>query len=152
MAIFGVRCAAVFILSLGGLALGCGAGPTGNRLSGKVTFKGQPVPAGKVQIAPDSSKGNSGPSGYANIQNGAYDTAASGGMGAPSGAVIITVDGFDPNPPPGAEPDVTTTLLFSGYQVPAELPDGDSVKDIEVPDSASQGPAQGETASPTVVP
>jgi hypothetical protein len=135
------RYARIFVLALCGLALGCGSESTGNRLSGKVTFKGQPVPAGKVQILPDTAKGNSGAAGYANIQNGAYDTAASGGHGAASGAVIITVDGIDPKPPPGAEPDVTTTVLFSSYQLPAELPAGDSVKDIDVPESATQGPA-----------
>ena len=32
------------LILLTSLALGCGSGDTGNRLSGKVTFNGQPVP------------------------------------------------------------------------------------------------------------
>jgi hypothetical protein len=148
-----VGCVArVLLVALCGLALGCGSGSTGNRLSGKVTFKGQPVPAGKVLITPDSSKGNSGAPGYANIQNGAYDTSAEGGQGVVAGAVIISVEGIDPKPPPGASPDVTTTLLFSNYELPAELPDGDSVKDIDVPESAAQGPVATEGGGTTIVP
>jgi hypothetical protein len=142
----------MFVLMLAGLALGCGSGSTGNRLSGKVTFKGQPVPAGRVQILPDSAKGNSGAPGYANSQNGQYDTSAPGGQGVVAGAVIISVEGIDPKPPPGAAPDVTTTMLFSGYEVPAELPEGDSVKDIDVPESASQPPASTEGGNTTIVP
>src|SRR5262245_36151442 len=121
------------------MAIGCG-GSTGNRVSGKVTFKGQPVPAGKVYIAPDSAKGNSGQTGHADIKAGSYDTSA-GGQGAVSGAVVITVEGFDPNPPPGAEPDVTSTVLFTGYRKPVELPSGASVQDIDVPADAVNAPA-----------
>ncbi len=120
-------------------ALGCG-GSSGNRVSGKVTFKGQPVPAGKIYIAPDVAKGNSGQTGHADIKDGAYDTSSSGGQGAVSGAVVITVEGFDPNPPPGAEPDVSSTVLFSGYKKPVELPSGASVQDIDVPADAVNAP------------
>src|SRR5687767_1105392 len=84
----------------GGLLIGCGGDDLG-RVSGKVTFKGAPVPAGQVYILPDGSKGNSGPTGFAPITNGTYDTAASGGKGAVKGHVIIAVEGMDPNPPPG---------------------------------------------------
>jgi hypothetical protein len=130
---------AIFLCTALPMAIGCG-GSTGNRVSGKVTFKGQPVPAGKVYIAPDSAKGNSGQTGHADIKDGAYDTAA-GGQGAVSGAVVITVEGFDPNPPPGAEPDVTSTVLFTGYRKPVELPSGASVQDIDVPADAVNSPA-----------
>lgn len=129
-----------------GPAGGCGGG-SGNRVSGKVTFKGQPVPAGKVYFAPDTSKGNSGATGYADIKDGAYDTSATEGQGAPTGAVIISVDGFDPTPPPGADPEVTMTKLFTGYQKAVELPAGGSVQDIDVPAEAANQPAQsGERA------
>ena len=135
-----VRLALGGVLFLG-LASGCG-GSTGNRVSGKVTFKGQPVPAGKIYFTPDASKGNSGATGYADIKDGAYDTSATEGQGAPAGAVIISVEGFDPNPPPGAEPDVTMTKLFAGYQKPVDLPAGASVQDIDVPAEAANEPAQ----------
>jgi hypothetical protein len=133
--------AIVPLLVLSAAFVGCG-GSVGNRVSGKVTFKGQPVPAGKVYITPDTTKGNSGPTGFADIQNGAYDTSAAGGQGGPTGAVIFKVEGFDPNPPPGAEPDVTSTLLFHGYEMTADLSGADVVQDIEVPDTAAGGPPQ----------
>ncbi len=131
----------LYLALLCGLAVGCG-GSTGGRVSGKVTFNGQPVPAGKVYISPDSSKGNTGPTGFADIKDGKYDTSAAGGQNATPGAVVIKVEGIDPNPPPGAEPDVTATVLFTGYEVQAELADSATVKDIEVPAEAAKGPAQ----------
>jgi hypothetical protein len=131
------RLVRVAVVGLGLLpfAAGCG-GSSGNRVSGKVTFKGQPVPAGKVYIAPDTAKGNSGQTGYADIKDGAYDTSSAGGQGAVSGAVVITVEGFDPTPPPGADPDVTSSVLFAHYQKSVELPAGASVQDIDVPADA----------------
>jgi hypothetical protein len=120
-------------------AVGCGGG-SGNRVSGKVTFKGQPVPAGKVYIAPDTAKGNSGETGYADIKDGAYDTSATGGHGAVTGAVVISISGFDPTPPPGADPDVSSTVLFTNYQKPVELSAGASVQDIDVPAEAANAP------------
>ena len=149
------RAGVVVAVSLGyvllPLLVGCG-GSSGNRVSGKVTFKGQPVPAGKVYIAPDTAKGNSGQTGYADIKDGAYDTSATGGQGAVKGAVMFSVDGFDPTPPAGAGPDVTSTQLFTNYQKSVDLPAGSSVQDIDVPaEAANQRPAQGE-AAPGVVP
>jgi hypothetical protein len=145
------RASVVVALGLGFLLLplvGCG-GSSGNRVSGKVTFKGQPVPAGKVMIAPDVAKGNSGETGYADIKDGAYDTSAEGGKGAVKGAVVISINGFDPTPPPGAGPDVTSTQLFNNYQKPVDLPDGASVQDIDVPAEAANAPV--ETGERTVV-
>jgi len=129
------------LVVLGCLAMGCG-GDSGGHVSGKVTFKGQPVPAGKVYISPDASKGNSGQTGYANITNGSYNTAAAGGQAPPTGAVVIAVEGIDPNPPPGADPDVTTTVLFARYEKKVELPASASVQDIEVPPEAANLPPQ----------
>jgi hypothetical protein len=124
------------------LASGCGNSVSGTRVTGKVTFKGQPVPAGKVYIKADPSKGNTGHTGYATISNGAYDTGAPGGQAGPTGAVILEVEGIDPTPPPGAEPDVSSTLLFSGYTKTAEVSGTTSVQDIDVPAEAANGPAQ----------
>jgi hypothetical protein len=143
-------CLNAAVLLAAGLAIGCG-GDGGNRVTGKVTFKGQPVPAGKVYFKADGAKGNTGQAGYASISNGSYDTSGAGGQAAPTGAVVIEVEGIDPNPPPGADPDVTTTLLFSGYTKQVELPAGSSVQDIDVPESAAQGPAQ-PAATPVIVP
>jgi hypothetical protein len=130
------------------LASGCG-GVSGTRVSGKVTFKGQPVPAGTVYIKPDSAKGNNGHTGYATISNGAYDTGAPGGQAAPTGAVILEVEGIDPKPPPGAEPDVGATMLFTGFTKSAEVSGSSSVQDIDVPAEAADGPPKNDV--PAVV-
>ena len=121
------------------LAVWVGCGEKGALVSGNVTFKGQPVPEGKVYIVPDSGAGNQGAAGYANIKNGVYDTAAEGGRPATPGAVVLKVEGYDPNPPPNAGPDVTTTRLFAGYEKKAEISGGKTVQDIEVPAEAAKG-------------
>jgi hypothetical protein len=123
------------------LVAGCGSNGT-HRVTGKVTFKGQPVPAGKVYFKPDSSKGNTGASGYADIKEGVYDTAAPGGRGIAGGPMVIAVEGIDPKPPAGAGPDVTTTVLFARYETSADLPASDTTKDIDVPAEAANGPPQ----------
>jgi hypothetical protein len=134
------------------LALGCGGDGT-YRVSGKITFKGQPVPAGKIYFLPDGLKNNSGPTGYADIRDGSYDTSARGGKGATSGPVIVAVEGIDPSGPGKADPsgEVTTKVLFPRYEVEAELPKSASTKDIEVPASAAKGPTPPK-GSPVIVP
>ena len=117
-----------------------GCGDDGTHVSGKVTFNGQPVPQGKVYILPDASAGHSGASGYADIKDGTYDTAADGGHAATPGPSVIRVDGYDPKPPPGADPEVTTTRLFSGYETKFEVGSGATVHDIEVPAEAAKLP------------
>ena len=140
------------------LLFGCG-GEKIYRVSGKITFKGQPVPAGKIYFMPDGSKGNTGPTGYADIKNGEYDTSSTGGRGAPSGAVIIAVEGTDPSSPPdkpkkGEEVSAESTvkLLFARYETTADLPSSSSTKDIEVPAEAAKGPIQPKKNPGEIVP
>jgi hypothetical protein len=135
------------------LVLGCGGNKT-FRVSGTVTFKGKPVPAGKIYFIPDGSKGNSGPTGYADIKDGSYDTSRSGGQGAVSGPVIIAVEGTDPSsrpdkPDPSGE--VTAKLLFARYEMTVDLPKASSTKDITVPEEAGKGPAPPK-GGPIIVP
>lgn len=124
------------------LAAGCGGDGT-YHVSGKVSFKGAPVPAGKIYFMPDGSKGNTGQTGFADIKDGFYDTSRKGGRGMPGGAVVIAVEGIDPSgPPPKADPsgEVTTKVLFARYETTADLPKSASTKDIEVPAEAAKGP------------
>lgn len=122
-------------------AIGCGGGD-GNRLTGNVTFEGKPVPAGKVYFNPDGSKGNTGSSGYADIVDGKYDTGAAGGRGAPTGAVIIIVEGNDPSGAPvDASSEIGTKRLFSGYETTADIAAGVATHDIDVPAEAGKAPA-----------
>jgi hypothetical protein len=118
------------------LFTGCGDSKL-SHVAGKVTFDGRPVPAGKVYILPDGSKGNSGATGFADIKDGTYDTKLAGGQAAAPGPVIFAVEGIDPVPPPNAAPDVTTTVLFPRFEQNGELPPAASTKDIEVPLSAA---------------
>src|SRR5260370_40886952 len=64
----------------GWLLVGCG-GADGNKLfrvSGSVTFAGQPVPAGQVSFLPDASRGNGGPPGHPALTDGPCGTATAG--------------------------------------------------------------------------
>lgn len=122
------------------LAVGCSKG---NRISGKVTFKGQPIPSGKIYFIPDATKGNSGPTGFAMIKDGAYDTSA-GGRGAVGGQMIVAIEGFDPTATvkdPESGEDLLKPL-FPRYETAAELPNATTTKDFDVPASAEQGPAK----------
>jgi putative alpha-1,2-mannosidase len=141
------------------LALGCGGNKT-YRVSGKVTFKGAAVPSGKVYFIPDTSKGNTGPTGYANIVNGDYDTDSTGGSGAVAGPVVIAVEGLDPSAPPDKDKaekgnkseEATVKLLFARYETTAELPASSSTKDIDVPAEAGKGPTQPKKNPGEIVP
>jgi len=129
------------------LVPGCGGDKT-YRVSGKVTFKGQPIPAGKIYFTPDSSKGNSGPTGYADIKNGEYDTSSSDGKGVVGGPTIIAIEGIDPNEKPDKidksdkSGEVLVKSLFPRYETSADLPKSSSTKDIDVPAEATKGPVQ----------
>jgi hypothetical protein len=102
-------------------------------LSGTVTFNGQPVPAGLIVINPDISKGNDGPQGLAEIKNGRFDTRHLE-KGAPSGPVILLINGFDgaalPDSPSGKP-------LFLTYKLRLDLPQESSEQNIEIPASAA---------------
>ena len=121
-------------------AFGCG-GEKIYRVTGKVTFQGKPVPAGKIYFIPDGSKGGTGPTGYADIKDGQYDTGAAGGRNAPAGAVTIAIEGTDPSAPVDKKSeDVTVKLLFPRYELKADMPSDKSTKDVEVPADADKGP------------
>ncbi len=68
--------------------------PDCTAVHGSITFQGKPVPAGTIVFEPDASRGNQGPSGFANITDGQYDTR-DGGKGVRPGAVVVWVSGFD---------------------------------------------------------
>jgi hypothetical protein len=111
----------------------CGQPSNRFDLSGTVTFKGRPVPAGVIVINPDLSKGNDGPQGFAEIRDGRFDTRTLA-KGAPSGAVVLVIDGFDGKAQPEAP---YGQPLFVGHKVWVELPKEPTEKNIDVPDSAA---------------
>lgn len=121
-------------LSAAGLLLvplllsGCGSNC---QISGKVTYKGKPIPVGSVYITPDD--GNSGRSASARVKDGKYTTPA--GEGAGRGPMIVQVTGYDgvgyKTAEGGWEPD--GRRLFPIYIMKVQLPGRDSVLDIDVP-------------------
>lgn len=130
--------AGVLVALVGGLASGCGG--SGHRISGKVTFDGTPVPAGKIYFIPDGAKGNSGPTGYADIVDGAYDTSSSGGKAAGTGPMIVAIEGFDPaakvNDKTAPEGEELVKALFPRFEMTYDVPGSDSEKDFDVSSEA----------------
>ncbi len=126
------------------LTLGCG-GQNTSRLSGKVTFKGKAIPAGKIYFFPDTTKGNTGPGGYADIKDGEYDTAWTGGMGVVSGAMKVEIEAWEPgNNAKAEDTEVSNKALFPRYATAADLPKGDGTKDFDVPASAATAKPAGQ--------
>ena len=122
------------------LAIGCGNDKT-YRVSGKVTFKGEPITEGRIFFMPDTSKGNKGPSGSAEIKNGQYDTDA-GGRGVVGGAMIVHIEAWDPAKQvsnPAKSGLSVAPSLFPHYETTADLPKSDSNKDFDVPADAIKG-------------
>jgi hypothetical protein len=134
-------------LAVSALLLGCGGGST-HRVSGKVTFKGAPIKAGMIYFTPDGSKDNKGPTGFAVIVDGKYDTAAEGGSGAVKGPMIVAIEGTDPDTQGKANKgdptgEILVTSLFPRYETSIDLPGSDTTKDFDVPAEATKGPKKG---------
>jgi hypothetical protein len=116
------------------LVCGCGSRDEGlHRVSGRVTLGGTALPAGMIYFEPDSFRGNRGPTGYATITGGVYDTRASG-RGMIGGPHVVRIDGYDP-PPPNAEDGGRT--LVRDYRTTLDLPKSEAFQDFDVP--AAQG-------------
>lgn len=116
-------------LALCMLALGCGDDDRFD-VSGKVTFRGQPVPAGTIIFEPDASKGNDGPQGMAPIQNGQFDTARGGRatVGGPHVIQILGCDGVNiTETSPQGKP------LFPPHVTSAEIPKKRATLNFDVP-------------------
>jgi hypothetical protein len=117
------------------LAAGCSAKPQPSQLSGKVTFRGEPVPAGYISFTPDVAKGGLGQIKVLQIKGGVYDSAKEGEPGINPGAYLIKIAGFDGKKIP---------MFGQGKQIfnPVDdeftVPSGTSTKDFVVPDSAGQ--------------
>lgn len=112
---------------------GCGdSGPKRYQVSGKVTYKGKPVPKGFITFEPDSSKGNEGPGGGAEIVDGEYSTESGKGvLGGPYRVKIVGYDGV-PTRQSGEElPDGKP--LFIPYETTVDFPKESTEKDFDVP-------------------
>jgi len=115
---------------------GCSSKPKPSQLSGKVTFKGQPVPAGYVSFAPDVESGNLGQMRVFQIKDGVYDSAKDNPPGINPGKYMVRIAGFDgvkiPRYGQGKQIFNEVTDLY------IEVPQGETTKDFVIPESAGQ--------------
>lgn len=113
------------------VSAGCSdPGPERLRISGEITYDGEPVPYGDIVFTPDGAQQNSGPQGFANIVDGKYDSSASKGRGFAGGATVLQITGF-------SEPNGKGLLFETTMNV--DLPRESSVHDIDVPKVRSSG-------------
>lgn len=107
---------------------GCDRGPARYNVAGKVTFLGQPVPAGMIYFDADVTRNNNGAQGFAFIKDGAYNTAAQG-KGSGGGPVVVRIQGYDGksgNDLPYGQP------LFPDFRKEVELPRASTTMDFDV--------------------
>jgi hypothetical protein len=131
--------AAVLLAVLSALvsAAGCGpAGPRRHEVSGQVTFQGQPVPVGVIRFLPDTKQGNAGPAGFAAIENGRYDTAATG-RGTVGGPHEVVISGYDGKADPAVEL-MQGAPLFPDYRKGVDLPEEPATLDFQVTSGSGQ--------------
>lgn len=125
--------AAMLAISLATLT-GCGQrGPERFRVSGNITFADKPVPLGRVIFEPDVNLGNTGPQGFAPIENGRFDTSGPHCKGVIAGPTIVRIDGLATAG--GEDAAASGTLLFPTYEQRVDLPRADVVRDFVVPSS-----------------
>lgn len=118
-AVLGVACP--FALS------GCSRLDGLTTISGRVMYRGEPVPRGDVFIEPDASQGNVGPQCRSSIVDGVFRSRPR--YGAVQGPVVIVVEGF--HTPPNSDFPVA---LFPRHEFKTEIPKGTADLEIVVPD------------------
>jgi len=109
---------------------GCSSEPKLAQMSGKVTFKGQPVPAGYISFTPDF--GQKGEVRVVQIKDGAYDSSKEQTPGVFPGSCTVRIAGYNGNPeklfPQGKQ-------IFNTYEFKETVADGTVTKDFTVPES-----------------
>ena len=114
------------------LAAGCAGGPEMGQVSGTVTFKGQPVPAGWISFTPEPGKGSVR---VCQIKDGRYDSSTEGEPGVHPGKNLVKIAGFDGKKIPlwGQGKQIFNPVDFE-FEVPASA----TTKDWVIPESAGQ--------------
>lgn len=120
-------------LSLALVLTGCGGGePPLSQVSGTVTFKGKPIPAGNVMFTPDVSVAG-GQVRMFMVTDGVFDSSKDPSPGLKAGHYDVTIMGYDgkriPNYFQGKQ-------IFNSYTQEMTVKQGSSTVDFTVPDSA----------------
>ncbi len=115
------------------VAVGCSSqSTTAAKLSGKVTFKGQPVPAGWISFTPDVGRGSVK---VFQIKDGVYDSSKESQPPLEPGIYQIRIAGFDGKKVPlwgqGKQ-------IFNPIEDTFKVPPGTTTKDFVIPLSAGQ--------------
>lgn len=100
-------------------ATGCSPDKGLTDLSGTVTWRDAPVPAGVITIEPDPSRDNRGPQAAAGIVNGRFKSRPN--YGSVSGPVVIRVEGYTGKP---EGESIIGRPLFPPYVLEADIPKG----------------------------
>ena len=112
--------------------VGCGdRGPLRYKVTGLVTYRGKPVPVGRIAFEPDPDRGNRGPATMAIIEDGRFRTKS--GKGTIGGPHVVKIYGYQA----GAQTPVGLNIektLFPLYFTNVDLPKEDTTVDFEVPD------------------
>ena len=143
---FGLR-AGLLLSAMVVVSGGCGqAKREVSNLSGKVMFKGQPVPVGFINFLPDVAGGNRGEVKAFEIKDGAYNPAEGPNPGIYPGPNKIMISGFNGKPkmplwPKGEQ-------IFNPINLDVTVANGTNTKDFEVPLSAGQNVKIVPTADP----
>lgn len=120
-----------FLLSLTGVCLllaSCG-GPRDYHVAGTIQYQGATLPAGQIFFDPDYTRGNDGPSGFAMVKAGKFDTRQQG-RGVIGGLYKIRIEGFDGQP--GNELPLGKPIFK--LEVSRDLPKADSTLELELPE------------------
>lgn len=112
------------------LLFGCGRGEQLFDVSGNISFEGKQIPKGLIFFDPDPTSATPGTQGFANIENGKFDTSVKGkGTGIRGGKYIIRIGGFDGKEGPEAP---FGKFLFPEHQFTKELPAQKQTLDYDV--------------------
>ena len=112
--------------------VGCGEGAGAGKyqVSGRVTFKGQPLPEGEILFMPDTSAGNEGPASIVYVKDGKYSTQP--GKGLVGGAYKFEVEGFETKAEQDQDGEPVVERLFETFVSQHEFDAQDSTFDFEV--------------------
>ena len=123
------------------VAAGCSSEPKLAQMSGKVTFKGKPVPAGYISFTPDF--GQKGEVRVVQIKDGVYDSSKEQTPGIFPGPCVVRIAGYNGNAekfyPQGKQ-------IFNLYEFKDTVTDGTTTKDFTVPDKYGQNVKHEPTA------